>query len=499
MQKSRKKCAPTPNFVSQNQLVFEGFESPFEKKLNPENRWVILAKLIPWDDICNIYHKAIPQSKTGRPSLSPRVVLGSIMIKHLCDIDDRETVAQISENIYMQHFLGYSSFSDEPPFDASLFVSFRKHLGLDVINEINEKIIAIKTKLEKNTSKDKDDSDSGSNDNQSNRGSVIMDATACPQDIAYPTDLNLLNDAREKSELMIDYLYCKILHGKKPRTYRENSRKKYLNTAQRKSKTGKIIRKGVGEQLRYLKRNINHIKILLDQYQEIPFEKKELKYWYVIQTLYDQQLEMFTQNTKTVAHRIVSIHQPHVRPIVRGKSQAKVEFGSKIHCSMIDGIAFLDKLSWDAFNEGSQLMDYVEMYKNRFGCYPKDLLVDKIYSTRENRKKLKEKGINLIGKPLGRPSLAAQIVLSPGERNPIEGKFGQAKTGYGLDRIKARLQDTSESWIASIFLVLNLVKLAGVAHHCLIAMIIEYLNQKIEQNENRCDLNKNHTYRHCLL
>src|SRR5659263_365865 len=108
MRNSPKKCASTPDFVSQNQLVFEGFESPFEKKLNPENRWVVLAKLIPWDEICNIYLKAVPKSTTGQPALNPRVVLGSIIIKHLCDIDDRETVAQISENIYMQHFLGYS-------------------------------------------------------------------------------------------------------------------------------------------------------------------------------------------------------------------------------------------------------------------------------------------------------------------------------------------------------------------------------------------------------
>jgi IS5 family transposase len=502
MLNSPKKCAPTPDFVSQNQLVFEGFESPFEKKLNPENRWVVLAKLIPWDEICNIYLKAVPKSTTGRPGLNPRIVLGSIIIKHLCDIDDRETVAQISENIYMQHFLGYSSFSDEPPFDASLFVTFRKHLSLDVLNTINEKIIAIKTKLEENKSGSKDDSDSSSDKGNANRGTALMDATACPQDIAYPTDLNLLNDAREKSEILIDIIYVKELHGKKPRTYREKARTVYLHTAQKKSKTGKIVRKGVGQQLRYLKRNIGHIDNLLDKFNGIPLKEKELKYLYVIQTLYNQQEEMFREKTKSVPHRIVSIHQPHVRPIVRGKSQAKVEFGAKIHCSMIDGITFLDELSWDAFNEGSHLMDYVEQYKNRFGCYPKDLLVDKIYSTRDNRKNLKEKGINLIGKPLGRPSLAAQIVLSPGERNPIEGKFGQAKTGYGLDRIKARLQDTSESWIASIFLVLNLVKLAGVVLHCLIVLIFESLlkclMQEIVQNENRCDLNENHTYELCL-
>ena len=95
------------------------------------------------------------------------------------------------------------------------------------------------------------------------------------------------------------------------------------------------------------------------------------------------------------------------------------------------------------------------------------VLADQIYCTRANRAWLKERGIMLKAKPLGRPSAVPNHV-SPGERNPVEGKFGQAKTGYGLNRIRARLQNTSESWIASIILVLNLVKLAGVALHCLI-------------------------------
>jgi hypothetical protein len=323
----------------------------------------------------------------------------------------------------MQYFLGYSSFSDSPPFDASLFVEFRKNLGLDVINSINEKIISLKTQLEENNKPKSDDSESDSKNQNNNRGTVIMDATACPQDIAYPTDLNLLNDSREKSESLIDLLYDKELHKKKPRTYREEARKVYLKTAQRKSKTGIIIRKGVGQQLHYLKRNMRHINTLFDTYTDIPVQKKELKYWYVMQELYHQQLLMFETQTKSVCDRIVSIHQPHMIPTARGKSQAKVEFSAKIDCSMINGITLLDELNWDAFNEGSNLMEYVEKFKTRFGCYPKELLVDKIYSTRENRKKIKEKGIRLIRKPLGRLSLAAQIVLNPGERNSIEGKF----------------------------------------------------------------------------
>ena len=108
------------------------------------------------------------------------------------------------------------------------------------------------------------------------------------------------------------------------------------------------------------------------------------------------------------------------------------------------------------------MIDYIEKYRKRFGCYPREVLADQIYCTRVNRAALKELGIKLLAKPLGRPS-AMSIHVSPGERNPIEGKFGQAKTGYGLNRIKARLKGTSESWIATIVLVLNLVKLAGVA------------------------------------
>ncbi|MDD4033501.1 MAG: transposase, partial [Bacteroidales bacterium] len=310
-----------------------------------------------------------------------------------------------------------------------------------------------------------------------NKGRVIFDATACPQDIAFPTDLDLLSDARKKSEELIDTLYSPSLHEKKPRTYRRIARKLYLKTAQKKNKSRKQIRKAVGSQLRLLKRNLKSINCLLDAYPEIPLKPKDYKYLLVINTFYEQQQQMYDSRSHRIEDRIVSIHQPHVRPIVRGKSQAKVEFGAKIHVSVIDGISFLDELSWDAFNEGGHMMDYVEKYHQRFGCYPRELLADQIYCTRANRAALKEKGVRLLAKPLGRPS-AVQIHVSPGERNPIEGKFGQAKTAYGLNRIKARLRDTSESWIASIILVLNLVKLAGVALLCPIFRLAESLSAR---------------------
>ena len=190
---------------------------------------------------------------------------------------------------------------------------------------------------------------------------------------------------------------------------------------------------------------------------------------------------MFENKTHKVNDRIVSIHQPHIRPIVRGKTKAKIEFGSKIHLSLVDGYSFLDTVSWDAFNEGTHLTEYVENYRSRFGYYPAKVLADKIYCTRSNRAYLKEKGIKLAAKPLGRPSAkAVGKHVSPGERNPIEGKFGQAKNGYGMNRIRARLKNTSESWIASIILVLNLVKLAGKALLCLSFSIWCKVNKAIK-------------------
>jgi DDE family transposase len=103
-----------------------------------------------------------------------------------------------------------------------------------------------------------------------------------------------------------------------------------------------------------------------------------------------------------------------------------------------------------------------------------ELLADKIYCTRENRKQLKLLGIKLKAKPLGRPT-AVEAHVSPGERNPIEGKFGQAKRKYGMGRIKARLAQTSESWIASIIMVLNLVNPAGQVVFTLLSTLSAYV------------------------
>jgi transposase, IS5 family len=485
MAKALKNRASKQEYTSQAQLSLPGFETPFDQHLNPSNRWVVLAKKIPWDTIVGVYQAQMQNSDMGADGINPRVAIGALIIKHKCDLSDRETVLQIQENMYMQYFIGFSSFSDEEPFDPSLFVDFRKRLGAEQINRINEKILGLANEeqipSEDNTGKAPVDMKQESKDAQqevlsekaANEGRLIVDATACPQDIRYPTDLDLLNDAREKSEELIDHLFCSSMHLVKPRTYREIARKVYLKTAQKKSKSKREIRTAIKRQLNYLRRNIGHLHKLLETYHWLPLDRHQYKYLLVIQTFYEQQNEMFIEKKHQVDHRIVSIHQPHVRPIVRGKTNAKVEFGAKIEVSIMNGFSFLEELSWEAYNEGTRLMNTVERYKKRFGFYPKEVLVDKIYCTRDNRARLKILGIMLRAKPLGRPR-AVEVHVSPGERNPIEGKFGQAKSAYGMNRIKARLQETSQSWIASIVLVLNLVKLAGQVPYYLWSVLSTY-------------------------
>jgi transposase, IS5 family len=505
--KSTRKRAASSKYISPNQLVLAGFETPFTQLLTKDNRWVKLSSVIPWDLIVSKYDN-IFNAVEGRPPINGRIVLGAVIIKHILNLTDRETILQIRENMFMQYFLGYSSFSNEAPFNASLFVQIRERLNFEVMNGINEVVAShgfeidkkikesasgIKDSKPEDKSNEKDDVGNNAdievvengieengvevlqvevNTTLPNQGSLLIDATVAPQNITYPTDLKLLNAARKKSEEIIDKLHKTSLHGGvKVRTYRQVARKKFLNAAKKKQNSKKEIYKANGSQIRFLGRNLKHIASLLSIYElnelAYPLDEKNITYIETITKVYEQQKQMHDQNIHTIENRIVNIHQPHVRPILRGKQGKKVEFGSKLHVSLVNGFTFLDKLSWDNFNEGGYLIESVNEYKRRNGFYPEKVLADQIYCNRANRKALKELGIQLMAKPLGRPTKEAlSNQVSPGERNPVEGKFGQAKVGYGLDCIKAKLKTTSESWIAAIILVLNLVNLARLASLC---------------------------------
>ena len=432
------------------------FETPFENSLDKNNRWINFSKIIPWDKVSSYYNQRMC-NKNGAVTTDARIVLGALIIKHHESLSDEGTIEAIKENIYMQCFIGLPSFKTESVFAPSLFVEIRKRLGLDYWREINEIII------KHNAPKKKDDDEP--TDLQGNKGTINIDATIVDQDIQYPTDLGILNESREKLEELIGVI-CAKTGQSRPRLYRIRARKQYLNVAKKKKRTHKIIRKAVGQQLNYVSRNLKKVELLLTDYNSTDwiFTKHELKYLQVIQEVYRQQREMHSLKTHSTADRIVSIHQPHVRPLVRGKAGANVEFGSKIGVCIHNGLTHLDNLSWDSYNETEDLKTSANNYKKRNGHFPAKINADQIYITRENRTWCKENNIQLNGKPLGRPTEQTkerikELRQAVGERNCIEGKFGQAKRWYGMGCIHAKLKTTSESMIGAIAVVLNLIRL----------------------------------------
>ncbi|QRX64127.1 transposase [Dysgonomonadaceae bacterium zrk40] len=268
-------------YKSSRQLSISEFKMPFEAKLDENNRWVVLSKIVPWEEFARLYYKNF-KSKRGAPTKDARLVLGVIIIKHIMKTDDRGVIEMIQENPYMQYFLGLETFTYEQVMTPSLLVSIRKRIDLDVFESL----------------------------------------------------------------------------------------------------TDDLIRKGL-----------------------------KLKYFFVIQHLLEQQESMYKKKSHQVEDRIVSIHQPHVRPIVRGKAKAKTEFGAKINISLLEGIRYT----------GEPL---------------ERKPVKEIKSRCQKRKERREAA----------------------ERNQVEGKFGQGKRGYGLNDIRARLSSTSNSWIGAIIFVMNLIR-----------------------------------------
>ena len=441
-----------------------------------------MAKLMPWAEVDAKYAAAFNDCSIGAPAKSARVALGALIIKERMKTTDEETVEQIRENPYLQYFLGYECYNDERPFDPSMMVHFRKRFRLEDLTHFQEEL---KRRLDAMEKKDREDPGAGcGGGGTENRGKLLVDATVTPADIRFPTDMSLLNEAREKTEAIIDTLHAPLRgEQEKVRTHRQKARKDYLEYIKAKRKTGRFIRRAIAKQLRYLRRNLGHIEALSQRVSLNELSRRQYKDLLVIHELYRQQELMFRERTHRVNDRIASISQPHVRPIIRGKAGAEVEFGAKISVSCIEGMCFVDRLSWDAYNEGQDLIGQIEKYRQRFSHYPESVHADKIYRTRENREFCKEKAVRLSGPALGRPKEKWKDEESRREerrqrrkdevdRIPIEGQFGVSKRRYSLDCVKAKLAETSDTVIGVVMLVMGLERLLR-ALFCLVILSLQ--------------------------
>jgi hypothetical protein len=374
----------------------------------------------------------------------------------------------------MQYFLGLTEFNPKPLFDSSMLSNFAVRFSKEDIAKINEEVYRRMRAAKEALQSDGNDTDAGDGNSNGdtgagecgsepkNEGKLILDATAAPADIRYPTDLSLLNECREGTERIIDDVWGKTeREGHKTAYSRQKARKEYLKIAKQRKPRKKQVRQAVLVQLECVEKNASALERTLTKIGLESFGYANWARLLTISEIAKQQRRHYDNPNESIPNRIVSVRQPHVRPIVRGKAGSEVEFGQKISLSVVDGYTFIEEQSWDNFAEGVTLKASAEKYKERHGVYPEAILADKTYRNRDNISFCKENGIRLSGPRLGRPKASEieadreQAYKDSCERNIVEGRIGIDKQRYGLDRIYARLEPTGEVEAAMNVLCMN--------------------------------------------
>jgi hypothetical protein len=448
------------------------FNMPNGMPIDDENRWVKMAALIPWDEVEKKYARLFP-SKNGNVAIPCRLALGALIIQAKYGFSDRETADQVQMNPYFQYFCGLHEYQMEYPFNASLMTKFRVRLGDEAINYIN-KLMVLQNQPDKSESTDNSEdgpnadgsspsnTDNSSPSDQENKGALILDATCLPVNIAYPTDTRLLEHARQSSEVILDELNRRS-GEKRPRTYREKARKEYVSFSKNRRPSHKLIRNTIRKQLSYLNRTVQHIDRIKELGYTLP-DNYEIRLA-TVKKLYQQQKYMYDNKTHKIENRIVSLQQPWIRPIVRGKQKNPVEFGPKIEMGIINGFAYITKFSFDNFNESTNLKDSVEAYRQMTGYYPKVVKADQIYRTTDNIRHCKELHIRLSGAPLRkRNPIAAKAEKAIArqdsvDRIEVERQFSWIKRCGNAGLLMTKLQETQKCSAAVSVLLCNLEKI----------------------------------------
>jgi hypothetical protein len=456
--------------AEKQQITFEEYQLPFSGSLSAENRWVKMATLIPWDMVEDEYAKSFKNEVSdGRPPIPARMAFGALHIKEHEQLTDERVVENAAENPYMQYFLGMKEFRQEKPFDPSMMVYFRKRFSTEAIQRINDELYRRIHPRQEPPEDGGDAVSSGEEEaaaaepKEQNAGTLILDATVAPADIRFPMDLSLLNECRENTERMIDDIWEHTARvGHKTAYSRKKARAAYLKVVKQRKPRRNAVRQAVGEQLGYVEKNLVTLDRLLKEAPEGALSEKRLARLAVIRKVAAQQRVMWDTRTQSCEERILSLRQPHVRSVYRGKAGRAWEYGQKLALSVVDGFTFIEKQSWEPFNEGSTLQDSAQAYRKRHGVYPEAILADTIYRTRANRRFCKSKGIRLSGPRLGRPKAEEleadreQAYRDSCERSAIEGRNGVAKRRFGMDLIMAYLDCSAMTEAAMTIFAMNL-------------------------------------------
>ena len=436
-----------------SQIRFDDFNQGCGMQLDKNNEWIRMGDLIPWQKLEHLYSVYFP-SKSGRPAHPFREALGSLIIQQRLTLSDRKTAKAIAEGPYLQYFIGLPRFQNEAPFQPTLLVEFRKRLTPEIMEQCNEIIIQALEEAEQKA-KEAAPKKRGRKpaeetpDENGNLGTAILYATCAPS-------------------------YIRVAH------------QDYLELAKCKKRTEAKIRATVRKMLAYVKRDLGYLEGYMSEGYAMT-DKKMINTYLVILTLYEQQKYMWDNRVHSVEHRIVSLSQPWIRPIVRGKVKAPTEFGAKFEVILDEhGYARMTRVSFEAFNESEKLQEALIKYHERTGRWPKRVLVDQIYRTRANIAFCKEHGIRISGPKLGRrpkdekqQQADKKIAYKDNtDRIGVERFFSLGKRCNGMGLITTRLEETSVTVISLSILVTNLFR-----HMDAINFFVFYLTNETDEPE----------------
>ena len=304
---------------------------------------------------------------------------------------------------------------------------------------------------------------------------MIVDATVAPSNITFPRDICLIRHGRVLTEKLIHAIWkehnldkmddetAKTLGFRDELPYsKTEANNKYLGIAKQRKCSSTNMRIAVKEQLDYLAAALERFNKLLFKLGDKGLRRATLERIPVVEKIYAQQKYMYDNNTHKCTDRIVSVWQEFVRAIYRGKTPNPTEFGQKMHLMVVDGNTYLTRVDWNAFNEGTDLLNSINEYIRLYGCLPEAILADQIYKSVHNVVFCKCLGIRFTGRRLGQSEKDALkqaddfAMADSCARTIVEGRIGTAKTRYGLSRIMTILKDSQETSSAVGILNMNI-------------------------------------------
>lgn len=427
-------------------LLFSHQQLLHEKFLHTDLGKIYLA--IPFGKLAaRIPSPAYGKSGLGRkPWFDVKGGIALQFLKHYMQISDELLMQRINTDWSMQLFCGIALRPDEKIRDTNLPGWWRTYIGTHLNIDDMQKEFAQHWKpfMEQ-------------------RGVGMQDATCYESRISFPTDVKLVwNCCHEVYQIIQQQRKSRKLR-KSRMNYRRQKHffQSYQKTRKKSRRAEKKLRKKL---LKFLLSLIDHLGALQQQHQTLS-GKQQIKMRHIIK-VYEQQHGKLYGQIKEIKDRIVSLSKPYIRPIVRGKETKIVEFGAKVNILQVDGINFIEHLSYDAFHEGNRLQDGIHLHRKLFGkCTHQS--ADQIYATNANRKYCKKNNIATNFIPKGKQKLqhieqatALRRTLNIARGTILEGSFGNEKNHYHLQKIPARNEITETCWIFFGIFTSNAVRMS---------------------------------------